>query len=230
MIDFLQEKKPSKGLFVYVNPFNYFYFRSQPELTNIAKYRMDGFFVNSLVGICCGLRGAGVRQSFDMTSLAPQIFDYCTNKQLSIFFAGGKDGDAKRFIEKIGPLFPDLNIVGHCSGFLDEAEIIERVKKSGAKVIVLGLGNIKQERTGLKLVSQYDALIFTCGAFISQTANSVAERGAYYPKWINRYHLRWLYRFIKEPHVIKRVAIYYPKFILYFIRDLFSYKSKSKDA
>ena len=226
VIDYLEMDDIRSGLFIYVNPFNYFHFRKQPELMNVSKYRMDGFFVNSLVSHFCGLRDTGIRQSFDMTSLAPKIFDYCSRKQLSIFFAGGKEGDAERFLEKVTPLFPNLKVAGYCSGYLEDEEVITRVKQSGANVAVLGLGNIKQERTGFKLVNEYDALVFTCGAFISQTANSNAQQGAYYPNWINKYNLRWLYRFIKEPHVIKRVAIYYPKFLLFFFKDLLFYKFK----
>lgn len=220
VIGYLEMDDVRSGLFIYVNPFNYFYFRQQPELMNVSKYRMDGFFVNTLVSRFCGLKGTGVRQSFDMTSLAPKIFDYCSRKELSIFFAGGKVGDVEKFIDKIRPLYPDLKIAGHCSGYLDGEEIIEKVKQSQANVVVLGLGNIKQESVGYQLFCQYEALVFTCGAFISQTANSEAGEGSYYPDWINNYNLRWLYRFVKEPHVIKRVAVYYPKFLLFFFKDL----------
>ena len=224
VMDYLEKHNVRKGLFIYVNPFNYFYFRNQPDLMKISKYRMDGFFVNTLVSRFCGLKGTGVRQSFDMTSLAPKIFDYCSRKELSIFFAGGKVGDVEKFIDKIRPLYPDLKIAGHCSGYLDGEDIIEKVKLSQANVVVLGLGNIKQESVGYQLFCQYEALVFTCGAFISQTANSEAGEGSYYPDWINKYNLRWLYRFVKEPHVIKRVAIYYPKFLLFFFKDLLFYK------
>ncbi len=226
MINHLEIEKPRKGLFIYLNPFNYFYFRTTPEILNVAKYRMDGFFVNSFVTLVCGLKEVSIRQSFDMTSLAPKIFDYCINNKLPIFFAGGKDGDVEMFVQKILAIYPDLNVVGYCSGYHPDEVIISKIKASKSRVVVLGLGNIKQERTGLKLIKDYEALVFTCGAFISQTANSSANEGAYYPAWINKYQLRWLYRFYKEPHVIKRVAIYYPKFLFKFIIDWLAFKFK----
>ena len=42
---------------------------------------------------------------------------------------------------------------------------------------------------------------FTCGGFIHQTANNEIE---YYPLWIDRMNLRFVYRMYKEKHTRKR--------------------------
>jgi exopolysaccharide biosynthesis WecB/TagA/CpsF family protein len=219
VMDYLNSSNPREELFVYLNPFNYFYYRSRPDIQKIARYRMDGFYTNFVVSFFCDIALSPSRQSFDMTSLAPKIFNYCAEKQLSIFFAGGDESEVELFINKIRTLNSGLKISGYCSGYLNDADIINKIKQSGADVVVLGLGNIKQERVGFCLIKQYKALVFTCGAFISQTANSNVCGGAYYPGYINKLNLRWCYRFFKEPHVFTRVVKYYPKFLFQLFVD-----------
>lgn len=47
----------------------------------------------------------------------------------------------------------------------------------------------------------YHGIGFTCGEFIHQLAMNKIN---YYPAWINKYNLRFLYRMYKEPHTRKR--------------------------
>ena len=63
---------------------------------------------------------------------------------------------------------------------------------------------------------------FTCGGFIHQTANDEID---YYPAWINRMNLRFLYRMIKEKHTRKRYAQAALLFPARFIAEKFSDKS-----
>ncbi len=207
------------GAFIYLNPFNYFYLRKSPDLLSVAHYRMDGIYLVTIMRIYLSKALGVARQSFDMTSLAPVIFDYCAKRQLKVFIAGGKPGHADVFINIMRGRFPGVEWVGHCDGYQSEGVIIDHVLESKADVALLGLGNIKQESVAGQLAQQKpEGRFFTCGAFISQTANSGAVD--YYPSWINKYHLRWAYRFIKEPHVIKRVLKYYPSFLLFFCMDI----------
>lgn len=47
----------------------------------------------------------------------------------------------------------------------------------------------------------FQGIGFTCGGFIHQTANNEIE---YYPLWIDRMNLRFVYRMYKEKHTRKR--------------------------
>lgn len=207
------------GAFIYLNPFNYFFLRKNPWLLNVAYYRMDGIYLVSIMRLYLSKALGVVRQSFDMTSLAPVILNYCAQRQLKVFIAGGKPGHADAFISIMTKRFPGIEWVGHCDGYQSEQDVIDHVLDSRAEVALLGLGNIKQESVAGQLAQQKpEGRFFTCGAFISQTASARAVD--YYPRWINRYHLRWAYRFAKEPHVIKRVAKFYPVFLIIFVYDV----------
>lgn len=210
------------GAYIYVNPFNYLFLRKRSDITDVAFYRSDGIYLISVLKTFLPKSINFYRQSFDMTSLAPIVFDYCQRNNLSVFIAGGKPGDASKFKERLSERFPDLLWKGDIDGYKNEDEIIDAVLNANADVVILGLGNIKQESVAGRLASLKEGLYFTCGAFISQTANSKTMH--YYPQWVNKYNLRWLYRFFTESHVIKRVFKYYPVFLFYFLRDLISGK------
>ncbi|MEM5512861.1 WecB/TagA/CpsF family glycosyltransferase [Pseudoalteromonas sp. AS84] len=207
------------GAYIYVNPFNYMYLRNAPDITEVAYYRSDGIYLISIFKAFLPRTINFYRQSFDMTSLAPVIFDYAQRENKSVYIAGGKPGDAEKFCRLIDSRFPNINWAGHCDGYISEDEVIGNVTAANSDIVILGLGNLKQERVAAHLAKSRLGLYFTCGAFISQTAGS--SNGDYYPKWVNKYNLRWLYRFFTESHVIKRVIKFYPKFLFVFMKDLF---------
>jgi len=208
---------PEELCLLYVNPFNYFWFRDNLGLVSKTFYRVDGIYASGIIGWFTSIPRPIRRQSFDMTSLAPMVFRYCEDNNLSIFIAGGKDNDAALFAIKIKELFPSLNIKSCVDGYRTEEEIIRLVVESNCDISIFGLGNIKQESVASKLSVIRPSRYFTCGAFISQTARS--EAGFYYPAVVDRLNLRWLYRFFKENHIIGRVLRFYPKFLFAVVAD-----------
>lgn len=224
----ISDGDPPYGAYIYVNPFNYFFLRKHPELLETAYYRVDGIYLISLLKLFLPKHLNLYRQSFDMTSLAPVVLSYCERKGLPVYVAGGAPGDAEKFCHILSSEFPNLHFAGVCSGYLSEDEIIECVVTSGAQVALLGLGNIKQESVAAKLSQSSKGVFFTCGAFISQTARSNGRH--YYPPWINAWNLRWLFRFVNERHVIKRVFKYYPLFLLVFVSDIFAASGSRSSA
>ena len=59
-----------------------------------------------------------------------------------------------------------------------------------------------QEQFLLKVKNAgFDGIGFTCGGFIHQTAKDEID---YYPGWVDRMNLRFLYRMYKEKHTRKR--------------------------
>ena len=63
----------------------------------------------------------------------------------------------------------------------------------------------------MKLRAQgFSGLGFTCGGFLDQ----LAESQHYYPAWIDKADLRWLYRLCKEPRrLLRRYTLDYAPFI-----------------
>lgn len=210
----ISEYKARNGVYSFINPFSYLKLLKTSNIENIDGFFIDGSFFRLIYSLF--YKKANV-YSFDNSSLAPHIFNYATNNNKSIFVIGEQKEVLSKFIKNLKSNFPNLNIVGFSSGFFDksnEHSIIKHIMELSPDYCIVGLGTPKQEVFLSKLkLNGFEGIAFSCGGFIKQSS----EKYAYYPKKIQKYNLRWLYRFIKEPHTRKRYLIYYPLFVWVFI-------------
>lgn len=215
-----------KGCYFYLNPFNYFFYRKNSLVfSENTFYMVDGIFLVQFLNLFIFGRGCKIkRQSFDMTSIAPKVLTYCEDNRKRVFFAGGSAEEIERFITVVRDSYKEILITSFCNGYESVERIKQKVKVSKPDVVILGLGNIKQEKVANEMHIEFPAVYFTCGAFISQVGG--LGKKDYFPKAMDNLNLRWLYRFYKEPRVMKRVFVYYPMFILAFLRDLYGTKQK----
>lgn len=157
------------------------------------------------------------RETISGSNFFSAFYDYHRNDPNCRIFLLGSTGDvASRAMHRINEKMGREIVVGALSpsmGF-DEKEneclsIVETIHKSGANVVVVGVGAPKQEkyiarwRDKMPQVKIWMAL----GATIDFEAG--VQRRA--PKWVNRIGMEWFYRFIHEPRRL---------FKRYFIRDL----------
>lgn len=148
------------------------------------------------------------RRSFDMTSMAKEVFQYASNEKKTVYFVGASEANLKIAIDKIKKDFPFLEIVGSRNGFFssnDDLKLeIDNIIEKSPDLLIVGMGVIKQEKFLLQVKDAgFSGCGFTCGGFLHQ----YAMRGKkYYPDWINKYNLRFLYRMCKEPYTIRRYA------------------------
>lgn len=215
----------NNGIVTFINPFSYLFFRKYLTLFDaFQSIHIDGIVLVYL------LRLIGVktdRKSFDMTSLAPKVFEECINEDKSIYFIGSTEDAINSFTKVISKDFPRLNIVGHRNGYFnnlnDKNKALKDVTFLKPDVVIVGMGTPYQEQFLVDLKENgWKGRGYTCGGFIHQTAKGIN----YYPKFYDKYNLRWLYRIIDEPKLIKRYAILYPKAIILFLFDFVHYKIK----
>jgi N-acetylglucosaminyldiphosphoundecaprenol N-acetyl-beta-D-mannosaminyltransferase len=150
-----------------------------------------------------------VRRSFDMTSLAPQLFNYASSSRKSIYIVASKQSQIERAVEIFLEKYPDLIIKGYRNGYFqtDDERLQEYnyiIKEIKPDIVIVGMGTIVQERflLGLKK-SGFSGKGFTCGGFIHQTASNKID---YYPRWVDKLNLRFLYRMLKESYTRQRYA------------------------
>lgn len=179
--------------------------------------RVDGAFLSWVIER--GLKKGVERASFDFSSLADSIFSTIEKAKLSLAIIGAKESEVISFAKIVRERY-GIDIALTHNGYFDASDdinVIKQLRNSGANVVLIGMGGIRQDEFASQVASAIEGIsIFTCGAFVSQTA---AGSGDYYPHLIQRLDLRWLYRFYHEPHTIRRVARYYPLYCLRFIRD-----------
>lgn len=173
-------------------------------------YFSDGWLLSKIVSIFS--KKNIERVSFDDTSLAPIIFENLISQGKNVFFLGSKKHEIKEFTDKKKKQYPQLDIAGISDGYITDVEkkyIFNEIVDLGVDIVVMGLGAGMQEKSMQQLYDcGFKGKIYSCGGYFHQTA--LSRSNYYYPDWVNKFHLRALYRCFKEPSTIKRYLINYP--------------------
>jgi exopolysaccharide biosynthesis WecB/TagA/CpsF family protein len=224
MIKVIQGNKNSK-LITFLNPYSYLLARKNKKLFEMFNIKIDGLLLVKVLNFF-GFENIK-RESFDMTSLAPTVFENVIKENQSIYFIGTKPKIIDEAIKNIKQEFPELDIIGYRDGYInsEKEKVILAIKELNPDVLVCGMGTPIQEQFLVDLRnSGWDGLGYTCGGFLHQTAKNVE----YYPAWINKYNLRWIYRIYDEPVLFKRYFGLYPLFFWYFLIDYLFYMKDKK--
>lgn len=206
-------------LFTFLNPVSFVKARK-----NYLTYLNYDYLLSDGWLFVAALKTIGIktnRYSFDMTSLAPVVFNKAIEQNQTIYFIGAKLEEIESFILVIKKHFPQLNIVGYRNGyFKDETErtsFIQELKALSPDIVIAGLGVLLQEQFLVDLKDAgWNGCGYTCGGFIHQTSQGLY----YYPYWVNKLHLRMPYRLFKEPHFRKRIPDYLMFFFAFFYEHL----------
>ena len=212
----------SKRITTFLNPFSYLIAKENKQQLSQFNIEIDGGLLVKLLNLF-GIKYK--RKSFDMTSLAPIVFNEAIQQNKSVYFIGTKPKVIDLAIKNIQQKFPELNVCGYRDGYLtsdkDSELVFSEINTLNADYVICGMGTPLQEQFLIDLQnSGWDGLGYTCGGFLHQTANNIE----YYPKWITRFGLRAFYRMYDEPKLIKRYFIDYPIAMIVIVYDLIKYK------
>ena len=192
-------------IYTFLNPVSYLEALKHKELF----WYYDGIFADGslLVAAIKLLYGATVtRRSFDMTSVAPVLLDYAQKNHKTIYIVASKQEQVEKAVSIFQNRYPGLEIAGIRNGYFKSEEEQDKEAKHIVGVapdfVIVGMGAIKQEKFLLKVKNAgFKGIGFTCGGFIHQTSKDQID---YYPAWVDRTNIRFLYRMWKEPHTRKR--------------------------
>ena len=146
------------------------------------------------------------RRSFDMTSVAPELFEYVQKTGKTIYIVASKQEQVEKAVKIYKERYPTINIIGYRNGYFvnkeEQDEEARHIVELNPDFLIVGMGAVVQEYFLLKVKEAgFKGIGFTCGGFIHQTASNMID---YYPAWIDRTNLRFMYRMYKEPHTRKR--------------------------
>lgn len=166
---------------------------------------------------------AGVDFGERMLSLAAE-------KGYPVFFLGGKPGIAELAAQRKTERYHGLSVAGTQDGYfkkegIENDAVIEKINKSGAKILFVCLGAPAQEKwidcNKDRLISV--KLAMGLGGALNVYAGTVRRA----PKIFIRARLEWFYRLLKEPRRIGRM-MKLPKYILGAYREKFSFAKKNR--
>lgn len=135
---------------------------------------------------------------------AQGLMEHMAHSGLSLFLLGAKPGVAEQAAENLRKAHPGLMICGtHDGYFQDDAPVIEAIRTAKADVVFVCLGAPKQELwmakngpdTGVKLAIGLGGCLDVFAGNVQRAPESWQKAG-----------LEWLYRLIKEPSRIGRMA------------------------
>lgn len=191
--------------YTYLNPVSYLTALDNKELFS----QLDGIFADGelLVKAIKIVYGKQVtRRSFDMTSMAPELFSYAEEHGKTIYIVASKQEQVEKAVEIFREWYPKVKFAGYRNGYFANEDEMEQEAKHITELnpdfLIVGMGALMQEKFLLKVKNAgYQGVGFTCGGFIHQTSKNEI---VYYPAWVDKMNLRFVYRMWKEPHTRKR--------------------------
>lgn len=143
-----------------------------------------------------------------------------------IYLLGAKEGIAAKAMERINEKVGRQIVIGaHSPSFGFEKnerecdELIDRVNKSGANVLLVGVGAPKQEKWVMKYRDKMPRVkvFMALGATIDFEAGTLKRA----PLFWQKIGMEWLYRCLKEPkRLFKRYFVDDMQFFYYFAKQL----------
>jgi N-acetylglucosaminyldiphosphoundecaprenol N-acetyl-beta-D-mannosaminyltransferase len=162
------------------------------------------------------LYGAGLTDRVYGPTLTLEVLRGCAAEGLPIYLYGSTTETLDRLVPKLTELLPALKIVGvEPSKFRsaqpgEAEEIAERVRVSGARVVLVGLGCPRQEIFAYAMRPLIDAPLLAVGAAFDYHAGQLRKP----PEWMQKRGLEWLWRLGLEPgRLWKRYLLLNPAYL-----------------
>ncbi|OPL07384.1 MAG: hypothetical protein AVO33_05620 [delta proteobacterium ML8_F1] len=159
------------------------------------------------------IHGLNLAEKIAGVEFMERILDFCEKTEVKIYLLGGAEGVAEEAARLIVQQYPHVRVVGTQHGYFqkeDEPHVIDAINEASPNILFVGLGAPRQEKW-IHLNKRFlDAeVVMGVGGSIDVFAKKVKRAP---PIFINL-GLEWLYRLLKQPSRIKRMARL-PRFIL----------------
>lgn len=169
------------------------------------------------------LRGIAEMSRVCGPDLLPAVCAHSVEAGWTHYFYGGAPGVADALAARMARNYPGLNIAGtECPPFRplsveERAATVERIRRSGANIVWIGLGCPKQEQW----MREHRALlpgVVTVG--IGAAFDFHTDRIQRAPRWMCDHGLEWLHRLASEPRRLwRRYLVLAPRFVAYSLAE-----------
>jgi exopolysaccharide biosynthesis WecB/TagA/CpsF family protein len=177
--------------------------------------------MNDGVGLSLAARMRGERfpENLNGSDFTVRLLQLAASHGWGVFFLGGEPGVADEAAGRLQQRIDGLRVVGISHGYTAESDDIlaQRVRDSGASLLVVALGSPLQEIWLDRNLQATGALVgIGVGAFLDFMAGRVRRA----PRWMNAVGIEWCFRLIQEPRRLwRRYLVGNPLFLLRAWRD-----------
>jgi N-acetylglucosaminyldiphosphoundecaprenol N-acetyl-beta-D-mannosaminyltransferase len=161
-----------------------------------------------------GLHGERLRDNVNGTDLVPLLFAALANRGLRYYLLGNTPERIERAADHARRAFPGWTLAGWHHGYLDGVDpqsVIDGINASGADLLLVGMGNPKQEQWIDANRSRLQVpLSMAVGGLLDYWVGDLVRA----PDWVRRIGHEWLHLLIRQPHKARRYLVGNPKFLL----------------
>jgi len=192
-----------------------------PELAALLRHSGLNYADGQSVVWAARMLGHDVPARVPTTEMVYPVAAMLARRRFPLFLLGGRPEVVEAAARRLRALYPGLEIAGTQHGYFSadsDAEVVAAVNGSGARVLLVGLGNPYQEQWVWKHLPELRPnAILTCGGLYDW----VSGRNRRAPAWMSRSGLEWLYRLVIEPRrLFARYVLGNPRFCLDLTRAL----------
>jgi N-acetylglucosaminyldiphosphoundecaprenol N-acetyl-beta-D-mannosaminyltransferase len=164
-----------------------------------------------------GLHGTRLADRVYGPRLMREVLTGAAAEGLPVYLYGSTPETLERLVRELVKTFPRIELAGvEPSGFRaarpgEGAEIADRVRASGARLVLVGLGCPRQEIFAHALRPYLDLPLLAVGAAFDYHAGTLAAP----PAWMQRHALEWLWRLVQDPvRLWRRYLLLNPEYLL----------------
>lgn len=191
------------------------------DLLNSASIQIpDGVGILIASRLC----GGGIKHRVTGIDLMMNLFRLASESGYRVYMLGAAPGVARKAAQRIRTLYPGVAVSGFNDGYFgDDKDIVERISNSHADMLFVAMGSPKQEYWIARNIEKLGVpLLMGVGGSFDVLCGSVKRA----PGLFRRAGAEWLYRLIREPRRIGRMADL-PVFLLKVIAHRFKSGSSS---
>jgi len=151
------------------------------------------------------------------------LLEIANDQKDKIYLLGSTDENIKKTTDNISVKYPNLEVVGLSNGFFDinteSEDIVEKINKSRAKYLIIGMGSPRQEIWSNKYKDKLKTkFIISIGGLF----DIFSGRKKRAPRIMQAIGLEWFWRFLSEPRRLwKRYFVKDMRFFYLLFKDIF---------
>jgi N-acetylglucosaminyldiphosphoundecaprenol N-acetyl-beta-D-mannosaminyltransferase len=176
------------------------------------------------------LKGVRRQERVYGPTLMLRVLEAAARENISVGFYGGSPRVLHSLVERLKARYKGLHVAFALSPPFTEltpeedAALVERINRSGARLLFVGLGCPKQELWMAGHRGRVSAVMLGVGAAFDYHAGMKPQA----PAWMQRTGLEWLFRLFTEPRRLwKRYLYHNPRFVALAIADLLGVLKKA---
>jgi N-acetylglucosaminyldiphosphoundecaprenol N-acetyl-beta-D-mannosaminyltransferase len=222
----VQDFTVQRGVNSFINPFSMLKLGEADHhiVQGIDHLYVDG--ISLIKFITTFLRKTVDRYSFDDTSMAPVVFNFVKDNNLTLAIIGTTQPNLEKSVDILQKRY-GLSVSYTRNGFFESADerrnVVQSIRQNNIDVVICGMGTPLQEIFLVELKEAgWTGYGYTCGGYLHQ----LATKETYYPKVFDKLNIRWVYRIYDEPKLFHRYFVLYPVFAYQFLKYLSSRPTK----